>query len=117
MTKRIVSPLVARRICPECGATFTATHGRQRYCTAAHKAAMKRRIRERGEIALPFLIRVRMRPRKCDEYRYAVRELSALGDRWGQEDRAAGRRTDLIVADRMYRGWSSADLRTPLVVD
>lgn len=107
---RTVKPLNPNRICPWCGEGFTATHGRQLYCCGEHRTAMKILNMKRGDIALPFLLRWRQRPRGTDEYRYAVRELSALGDAWNSEDRAAGRRTDLIVADRLQRGWASADL-------
>ena len=38
------------RTCPECGETFDAHHGRQRFCLPAHKAAFEQRNRDRAEL-------------------------------------------------------------------
>ena len=48
-----------------------------------------------------------------DERRYALRCFNQLVDRFAAEDRAAGRRPDLIVSRKMATLWAPVDLGRP----
>lgn len=107
----IVSP---RRICPECGEPFTATHGRQAFCTPAHKETFHNRQHKRGGVAMSLLQVWRQGKRKGGENAtYALRELCNLADRWNAEDKAAGRRPDVVVTTKRRGGWAAVDLEIP----
>lgn len=109
VTRRVV-PTNAERTCPECGAAFTAHHGRQVFCTAAHKAAFDARNKARGMLAVPLIQTWRKgRHRRNPDGVFAFGELCALGDAWNAEDAAAGRQPAIVTAGRRARGWKAVD--------
>lgn len=100
----------AKRICPECGANFTAHHGRQVFCTTAHQGEFHQVMKLRGKIAMPFALVWRTGKRGRSPVRsYALSQLSRLADQWNAEDAACGRRPELIVAAKMREGWLGGD--------
>jgi ribosomal protein S27AE len=105
---KISNPL---RTCPECGAAFTATHGRQTFCTTAHKQAFHNLMMTRGKALMPLALvwRSKRKPSTPDS-RYAFQELCKLLDIHNAEDRAAGRRVDIIVAHKRAANWAAVDL-------
>ena len=110
ITKRTVSPPLARRICPECGETFIATHGRQVFCETAHKEAFHHVMKMRGKIAMPFVLVWRAGKRgRTDATAYALSELSRLADGWNTEDAVRGRRPELIVKAKNREMWRAGD--------
>lgn len=105
----IISP---HRTCPECGAKFQATHGRQVFCSTEHKKAFEQVSRLRGQMAMPFILAWRQGKRGAtDDSRYALNELSAMADRWAAEDKRVGRRSDVVVTNKRIGGWSAADMQ------
>ena len=97
--------------CPECGVTFTPTHHRQTFCCAAHKQAFHHIMGSRGQVAMPLmLVWAGGRHRMTDRARYAYREYCALLSRWREDDKAAGRRPDVIVDAKIEAGWKACDL-------
>lgn len=73
--------------------------------------AFHRRNAQRGRIVLPLLQVSRLcKNKRTAERAYAFGQLSALADKWNAEDRAAGRRPDLVVAAKFRGKWSAADL-------
>lgn len=109
-TKRAVAPSNAERICPECGETFTATHGKQVFCCPAHKEAFHHTMKMRGKIAIPFVLVWRAGKRgRTSDTAYALSELSRLADGWNAEDAACGRRPDLIVKGKNREQWRAGD--------
>jgi ribosomal protein S27AE len=108
---RRVSPTNAERICPECGVTFTATHGKQVFCEPVHKEAFHHTMKMRGKVAMPFVLVWRSGKRgRTDDTAYALSELSRLADMWNTEDAACGRRPDLIVSAKNREEWRAADI-------
>jgi hypothetical protein len=111
---RKCKPVNPRRICPECSEHFIAHHGRMRFCTPAHQAAFHERNKTRGKMLLPFVLvwrggRGGGGQGTSDEAKYAFAQVCALADIYNAEDRAAGRKPSLIVADRRRAGWAAAD--------
>lgn len=99
------------RICPECGVEFTATHGRQAYCTPAHKRSFEAVQRVRGLVSAPFMLAWRSGKRGASaDSTYALRELTSMIDAWKREDAACGRRSDIVVTAKREMGWRAADL-------
>ena len=108
--KRAVAPSNAERICPECGETFTATHGKQVFCCSEHKESFHHTMKMRGKVAIPFMLSWRSGKRgRTEDNAYALGELSALADKWNAEDKARGRRPELIVAAKRREMWRAGD--------
>jgi hypothetical protein len=100
------------RICPWCGATFTPTHHSAVYCDVKHQHAFHDLSRKRGKVLLPLSLIARQEKNgKTPERTYARQQEQALRDRWNAEDKAAGRRPDVLVARKMAANWVAADLR------
>lgn len=109
--RRAVAPANAARICPECGEAFTATHGKQVFCSTAHKETFHHTMKMRGKVAMPFVLAWRSGKRgRTDNNAYGLAELSSLADRWNAEDRACGRRPELIVAAKRREQWRATDI-------
>lgn len=109
--KREVQVSNPQRICPECGDEFTATHGRQVFCCTEHQDRFHTTMKVRGKVAMPFVMTWRMGKRgRTDATSYAMSELCALADQWAAEDKACGRRPDLIVSAKMREGWRAPDI-------
>lgn len=103
--------LAPNRVCPECGSPFVATHGRQQFCSGEHQRKFNRVMAYRGGVLTPFaLVSRRGKSGFTDERRYALRQFNALCDRWNAEDKAAGRRPDLVVGFKFHAQWAAADL-------
>jgi len=101
----------AARTCPECGAGFTAHHGRQLFCTPGHQTAFHQRNARRGKVALPLLqVWRRGKNGRTEDTAYAFQQLCALADMWNAEDRTAGRRPDLTVTTKRLSLWNFADV-------
>ena len=99
------------RRCPECGEPFRATHGRQAFCTTAHKETFHNRQQKRGKVMMSLAQVWRAGKRKAsDDSRFAFAEMCALLDGWNRDDNAAGRRPDIMVKNRRAAGWSAADV-------
>lgn len=111
ISRRVVNPLNPKRTCPLCGEPFIATNGRSAYCTPAHRIAFDRLWEARGKILGPLAAvwRTGKRGRTADRA-YALAELCRLLDLYAAEDKAAGRRPDVVVARRRESGWSAADV-------
>ena len=111
MVKRVVNPAIPHRQCPECSQPFTAAHGRQVFCCAEHKERFHTVMKVRGNVAMPFMLawRAGRRGNRADTA-YALGVMAALSDRWNAEDKACGRRPDLIVAAKRGEGWLAVDL-------
>lgn len=100
------------RTCPECGVAFKATHGRQAFCLPQHKETFHNRQSKRGKVAISLVQvwRAGKNRKGGEDATFAFREVCALADRWNQEDKAAGRRPDLVVTRKRRNGWSGVDL-------
>jgi hypothetical protein len=98
-------------ICPECGAAFEPTHGRQRFCSTAHAREFHNLMAARGKALMPLALtwRKHRKPTTPDS-RYAFAELCALLDLHAAEDRAVGRNVNLIVSAKRAAGWAAVDL-------
>lgn len=111
MTKRTVDVADPKRLCPECGKPFTATHGRQVFCCTEHQERFHTVMKVRGKVALPFMLVWRTGKRgSTADTSYAFGQMAALADQWNAEDKAAGRRPDLIVAAKAREGWLAVDI-------
>ena len=103
----IINP---NRVCPECGAGFIAHHGRQAFCSSAHKAAFEARNASRGKIVLPLLQVFRKGKRgRSEATAYAFSQICALADLWNEQDRLAGRRPDVVTDERRRNRWAAVD--------
>ena len=81
------------------------------FCCPAHQIAFHNRSSKRGRVVTPFLQMWRTGKRGRTELTaYALAQLSMLADKWNAEDRAAGRRPDVLVNRRKATNWSAADL-------
>lgn len=102
------------RICPECSQPFTPTREWQRFCTPVHRQHFERVMLARGKLREPFTSTAfRTRPRSAKERElraYARQKVGELEAKFREEDRAAGRRPELVVAARKDTCWSVADL-------
>lgn len=100
------------RRCPECGEPFRATHGRQAFCSTAHKETFHNRKQKRGKVVMSLaqVWRAGKNGKGGDNARYAFAEMCALLDKWNAEDKAAGRRPDIEVSSRRANMWSASDL-------
>lgn len=108
--RRAVALVNAARICPECGETFTATHGRQVFCCPAHKETFHQTMKVRGKVSAPFITAWRMGKRgRTGTTAYAFYQLSRMADLWREEDAKTGRRPELMVALRAENGWTFGD--------
>lgn len=98
--------------CPECGAAFVPHHGAQSFCTPDHQRAFHIRSAQRGKIALPFVLTMRRGKKRGNDPNaaYAFRELCRMADLWTEQDKANGRRSELLVAKKARDGWSAVDL-------
>lgn len=104
------TPLAAI-ICPQCGVSFVPGHHLTAFCTPEHKQAYHDTNAKRGKVLLPFAQVARMGKRGFTaERRYALAQYSALLDRFNAEDKAAGRSAEIIVREKMAKGWAAADL-------
>lgn len=98
------------KTCPECGVEFTPHNGRQTFCTTAHQVAFHNRSKRRGMVAIPLLLEWRRGKRGGrDSSVYALRELTRIADAYLAQDKSAGRRSDLIVKEKMDQGWIARD--------
>ena len=97
--------------CPQCGEPFTPTSHRQSYCTPKCQRAYHILDGIRGQVLLQ-LAQVARAGRNGYKpiHRYALSQQNALLDEFAREDRAAGRRPDLLVARKMAAMWCAADL-------
>ena len=100
--------------CAECGAPFAPTRAWSLFCCKAHKQAFHSRQMSRGHI-LSTLMQVHRRGgdgkrNATDDSRYAFAQACKLLDRFNAEDKAAGRRPDLVVAAKRASGWDVCDL-------
>lgn len=102
--------MTATRTCPECGARFQPTNGRQRFCTSAHKQAFEVLNGQRGRLAMS-LVQVWRQGKngKTEDTAYAFAQLCALADEWNKQDKAAGRNPALVVAEKRRQGWAAQD--------
>jgi hypothetical protein len=98
-------------LCPECGVKFTPTYAGQTFCTYDHRKAFHLLNKVRGQVALPFLLSWRGGKRgRTEDNAYAFQQLCQLADRWREEDKVAGRRSDLIVTKKRLGNWAAVDL-------
>lgn len=101
----------ANRTCPECGVDFTPHHGRQRFCTDAHREHFYAICARRGKVAMPLMMAWRSGKRGASEAStFAFRELCSALDQWRADDAKTGRQSGLVVSDRMALGWRAVDL-------
>lgn len=99
------------RICPECGNPFVAHHGRQVFCTTAHKLAFNNLMRQRGHTITPLAQVWRQGKRGTNEDRsFALTQLCVYLDACAADDKAAKRNPTLIVRAKRLNKWSAADL-------
>ena len=63
---------------------------------------------KRGQVAAPFVAAAE-RTRAGKLRSYARRELAGLDAIWRREDKAAGRKPQQVVANKMAQGWTAAD--------
>lgn len=98
-------------VCPECGVAFKATHHLRVFCCSRHQIAYHVRSAQRGKVLLPLAQVWRTGKRGKTEARaYAFGEVCALLDQWAAEDKAAGRRPDVLVDIKHRTGWRAVDL-------
>jgi len=99
------------RTCPECGADFSAKHHAATFCCPAHQQAFHNRSAKRGKVLLPLMQAAVLRS-KADEdmATWARREAYNLVREWNREDKAAGRRPELVSKAKFEMGWIAADL-------
>lgn len=99
-------------ICPECGAEFAPTNGRQRFCSPVHKTAFHHRQASRGQVLVSFAQtwRVGKHGAAPGASAWAMAQMCALLDGWNAEDRAVGRAPRLVVEERMATNWRAADV-------
>ena len=99
-------------VCPECGKSFVPNTHRSVFCLPSHQRQFHDRNRIRGQVAIPFLLSWRQGKRgRTEDTAYALAQLSAMADKWAAEDRAEGRRPDMIVSRKRLDCWSAADLK------
>jgi hypothetical protein len=100
-----------RRRCPECGEAFTARNPAQGFCCTDHQKRFHMIEAQRGKIATPLLqVWRKGKNGRSEDTAYALSQLSALADKWNAQDRAAGRRADIIVSRKRREKWSAADV-------
>jgi hypothetical protein len=100
-----------RRVCPQCSAQFETSSGRKVFCTPAHKEAFFAINRARGVTLLPFVQVWRYgKSGRTEDTAYAFQQMAKLADKWNAEDRAAGRKPDMIVSSKRKDLWSAVDL-------
>ena len=107
------SEAMAELICPQCGCAFIRTsRARQAFCTPEHKVAFNDLMRARGRVIMPLLLARSMgRHTKGDQLgAYCRREADALIARWNQEDRACGRRPDIVAKTKQGLHWRAVDI-------
>lgn len=110
----IVNP---SRICPECGAAFTAHHGRQTFCSTAHQTKFHDVMARRGKVMMPLALSWRSgrnigktNAKRKGHAAYAFGEMCKLLDQWAEVDRIAGRDPSLITAGKADASWSAVDI-------
>lgn len=108
-------PKLITRTCAECGQPFKCAPGPKKFCTNEHRRAFDNRSRARGYLAVPLLQVWRKGKRgRTDDTAYAFQQLARLADLWNEEDKAAGRRPDLVVNRRNQACWDATQtLHTP----
>jgi hypothetical protein len=113
---REVSPKNPERVCAECGAEFTAKHGRAQFCTTDHQRKFHRRMKDRGRALMPLAIAWRQGKRgSSDLSSYSMAQMCALLDQWATEDKTAGRRPELVAERKMAQDWKACDLGLPVI--
>lgn len=101
----------ANRTCPECSVDFTPHHGRQRFCTDAHREHFYAICARRGKVAMPLMMAWRSAKRGASpDSTFAFRELCSALDQWSAADAKAGRKSGLVVAERREMGRRAVDL-------
>lgn len=99
-----------RRVCPECGETFTATHHAQGFCTTDHQQAFHNLMAKRGKVMTSLVLSWRRGRGSSDVAKYAFEQMSALADIYNAEDVAAGRRPGLVVERKRATMWQAVDV-------
>lgn len=100
----------APRLCPECGASFAPTNGRQVFCTVPHKQAFWRLMAARGQLMLPLSLSWQAGNRKGESHAaWARSQQDGLLRRWVREDREAGRDPSLVSRAKESLRWSHVD--------
>ena len=98
-------------ICPECGVEFTRTQNRQVFCTTAHKTKFYNVQAKRGITMGPLLQAWRLgKNGRSENASWAFGQVCAMIDIWNAEDRACGRRSDLIVTAKREIRWAACDV-------
>lgn len=99
------------RQCPQCGEPFDPVDQRQVFCSPAHRRSYYDLCAIRGKTLLSLALVWREGKRgKTAARSYAFAELCALLDKYRAEDKAHGRRPDLLIDQRMRTKRSVADL-------
>ena len=100
------------RTCPQCGTTFTPKSRRVVFCSPAHAKAFHNLDLARASALMPLLQawRAGKHGASPEVTRFGFKEACALLDRYNAEDRAAGRRASLLVAEKLEAGWRASDL-------
>lgn len=98
--------------CANCSTQFTPKSTLNLFCTATCKTEFYNIHTVRGRVLLPLLLTAATRRYDGDKAltAYARKQADALISRWLVEDRACGRRSELMVAGKMGRLWVAADL-------
>ena len=98
-------------ICPGCGTDFEPPHHSCVFCAGSCQQAFADLSAIRGKVMLPLIQTWRAhRKPTTTEARYAFQQLCALADMYNAQDKASGRRPDLLVARKMAAMWCAADL-------
>lgn len=94
-----------------CGAVL---EGRKTlFCSRACTDAYHNVQTVRGRVLMPLVMAAATRRYGGSDRElcaYARREADALVSRWLVEDRAVGRRSEVLVAAKIERGWRACDL-------
>lgn len=98
-------------ICAQCGQPFQSNDPRRLYCSPEHKRKFFEIEKTRGA-ALTALVQTHRTGKRgrSDLATFSMRTISALADKWNAEDKASGRRPDLVVARKMAAGFCAHDV-------
>jgi hypothetical protein len=91
--------------------TFEPRDRRVGFCSPAHQTRFHDVMARRGKVSTAFLLAWRQGKRgRTEDSAYALQQLSMMADKWCAEDKASGRRSDLIVTRKRAAKWSAVDL-------
>jgi hypothetical protein len=101
-------PKLISRTCAECGQSFKCAPGPKKFCSNEHRKAFDNRNRARGYLIVPLVQMWRKgKNGRTEDTAYALQQMARLADLWNEEDKAAGRRPDLVVSRRNQACWDA----------